>query len=60
MSPYVLAIFIICTPDLLQCRYLDSWSRSFEMDTDACWKYVAEMTVEQGILGKCVWRIRDD
>ena len=60
LAPYVLAIFVTCSPDLLYCSYTENLTKTFKIDTDACREYVAETVVERFnavILGKCVWRI---
>ena len=60
MTPFVIAIFVVCSLDLLTCSYAYNLTRSFKMDTEACQRYVDKMTIERHnsvILGKCIWRI---
>lgn len=63
MGPFVQAIFVVCSLDLLTCIYADNLTMSFKMDTEACRHYVDDTTIERHnaiLLGKCIWRIPDE
>ena len=63
MGPFVFAIFVVCTSDLLICHNPSFMTTLFaDNDTVKCKAYVEEIVAKETNkdyirMGKCVWRI---
>lgn len=65
MGPFIFAIFVICTPDLLSCNHIPHLEKNFYTNVTECRKYVTTMETYTNnnvsiVMGTCVWRIVND
>ena len=65
MGPFVFAIFVICSPNLLSCNYIDHLEKNFNTNVQECREYVKLMETHTNtnvsiVMGTCVWRTVND